>query len=163
MQKKYRTCRTCKRTLDLRCFEPYIAPSGRSKGRKYSCPSCVSRYHDRSFPRQVHIDRFWSKFNIEAEGCWEWPGATTHNGYGVVQWKKEGGERTAARAHRVAYALAKGPIPEGMMVLHSCDNRLCCNPKHLRVGTASDNTKDMMLRGRHRGPKRGSERLHRGL
>ena len=53
-------------------------------------------------------------------------------------------------AHRHAYTKAKGPIPEGLVVRHTCDNRRCINPNHLIVGTNKDNTGDMMERGRHR-------------
>jgi hypothetical protein len=58
-------------------------------------------------------------------------------------------------AHRIAYELAVGPIPDGMKVLHACDNPPCCNPDHLSVGTQSDNVTDAMQKGRMK-TKRGS-------
>jgi hypothetical protein len=64
-------------------------------------------------------------------------------GYGLV---KISGKRQAA--HRASYTLSVGPIPEGLLVRHTCDNRLCINPDHLLVGTNSDNTADMYTRGR---------------
>lgn len=51
-------------------------------------------------------------------------------------------------SHRFAYEISRGPIPEGMVVMHSCDNGLCCNPLHLSLGTQSENIKDMHLKGR---------------
>ncbi len=54
-------------------------------------------------------------------------------------------------AHRVAYTLAFGPIQPRMVVCHRCDNGLCCNPAHLFLGTAGDNSRDMMAKGRGRG------------
>ena len=65
------------------------------------------------------------------------------DGYGVT-WASE----RLMRAHRVAYALVEGPIPEGLEVLHRCDNPPCCNPAHLFIGTKSDNMRDMAAKGR---------------
>lgn len=80
--------------------------------------------------------------------CWEFP-KLSENGYGRICEK--GG---SVAAHRVAYEEHKGPIPEGLVVRHSCDNPPCVNPDHLLVGTNKDNTRDMFDRGRarrHRG------------
>lgn len=74
--------------------------------------------------------------------CWEWSGNVVR-GYGqiTINYKKE-------RTHRLAFKLAKGEIPDGMFVCHSCDNKLCCNPDHLWLGTTEDNMKDMVRKGR---------------
>ena len=78
--------------------------------------------------------------------CIEYPGkARDHRGYGRMTVK---GKSWAA--HRWAWTQVHGPIPEGVMVLHSCDNRACWNVEHLFLGTAQDNTDDMMQKGRHR-------------
>lgn len=66
------------------------------------------------------------------------------NGYGQIHQSGR-----TAYAHRVAWELANGPIPDGGFILHSCDNRRCVNPAHLRVGTFQDNMDDMTGRGRH--------------
>jgi hypothetical protein len=69
--------------------------------------------------------------------CVEWSGARSGDGYGAVYI--DGKQRAA---HRVAWEKAKGVIPDGMWILHRCDNPLCVNPDHLFLGTAKDNTQD---------------------
>lgn len=92
------------------------------------------------------IEKFWSRVNKAVNGCWEWTGSTNTGGYGNTRW----GRKTAL-THRLAYSLSCGPIPDGACILHSCDNRTCCNPSHLRIGTHRDNMADMRIRGRRRG------------
>jgi hypothetical protein len=75
--------------------------------------------------------------------CWLWRGRKTVCGYGEVRF---GGK--SQLAPRVVYSLAVGPIPDGLYVLHRCDNPPCCNPAHLFVGTQRDNVADMMAKGR---------------
>lgn len=92
-------------------------------------------------------DRFWSNVNIsDNDVCWEWGLSRRKNGYGQVSY----GSRNAT-THRVAYELSIGEIPKGMVVMHSCDNRACCNPNHLSVGTQRDNIIDMISKGRGSG------------
>lgn len=93
--------------------------------------------------------------------CWEWTGAVNHQGkekgYGVM---KVGGRKgRIIQVHRLAFELEYGPIPRGLFVVHSCDVRKCTNPAHLSLGTAANNTADMMSRGRQRfgKAKRGEE------
>jgi hypothetical protein len=76
-------------------------------------------------------------------GCWFWTGAGSDHRYGVITY-----ERRCYSTHRLAYELWKGPVPTGMLVCHSCDNPLCCNPSHLFLGTPKDNTEDMLRKGR---------------
>lgn len=78
--------------------------------------------------------------------CIEWDGARS-SGYGVFNDKAT---RKNIYAHRRAYAIAYGPIPDGMFVRHKCDNPPCVNPDHLELGTHADNMRDMVARGRSR-------------
>ena len=80
----------------------------------------------------------------EAAECWPWTGGATVTGYGCVWFNHR-----QDMAHRVAYILANGELPEGLHILHACDNPPCCNPAHLSVGTAGDNNRDAIRKGRH--------------
>ena len=92
---------------------------------------------------QLAIDRFWSRVQVgDEDECWIWK-HTVWERYGTFWWK----DRTQG-AHRVAYQIAHGTIPSGMCILHSCDTPLCCNPKHLTLGTQSENVRDMVRKGR---------------
>lgn len=93
------------------------------------------------------VERFWPKVAVGA-GCWLWTAAVSSNGYGAI--KKPGGYGRLY-AHRVAYELTYGPIPDGFYVCHRCDNPPCCNPSHLFLGAPSDNTLDMRRKRRARG------------
>lgn len=94
-------------------------------------------------------DRFRKKLGQPTEtGCIEWTATINNRGYGLIRR----GQLNEGRilAHRLAYELAFGPIPDGLHVLHACDNRLCCNHDHLFVGTAADNVADMLSKDRQR-------------
>jgi hypothetical protein len=85
-------------------------------------------------PKFVPVeDRFWTKVE-KTEGCWNWTAAKYPTGYGQIRI-----DGSAHSAHRVAYELTKGPIPDGLFVDHICHNRACVNPKHLRLATAKQN------------------------
>lgn len=90
------------------------------------------------------MEDFWRNVDVRGEGdCWEWRGHIDPQGYG--RFYIGGGYK---RAHRVAMETVSH-IPKGLFVLHSCDNRPCCNPAHLRAGTAADNARDMVERDRN--------------
>lgn len=101
--------------------------------------------------------RFWRKVLVDTplEACWEWTGSRW-NGYGTLSG--DGG--ATLKAHRASWSLFRGEIPNGLHVLHHCDNRACVRPSHLFLGTNRDNMQDMVNKGRsNRGEKNGQSRL----
>lgn len=83
----------------------------------------------------------------DAQGCIKWLGTKTRSGYGAFRY----GDRSSLRTttHRIAWALKRGAIASEILVLHRCDNPSCVNVNHLFLGTAADNTHDMMAKNRH--------------
>lgn len=122
----------------------------------YQCEDCSKLFED-IVPRRYcsracalnarswwKPEKFWTRKRVTESGCWLYGGLVDQNGYGVV---KAGGVPT--RAHRYAYQLAKGSIPDGLHVCHTCDTPPCINPDHLYVGTNADNMRDRRERGRY--------------
>jgi hypothetical protein len=92
-------------------------------------------------------ERFWEKV-LKADGCWEWTGC---RGGKATSGKHYGGLSVRGRmvkAHRISYELHYGDVPDGLCVLHRCDNPGCVRPDHLWVGTRSDNARDAVRKGR---------------
>ena len=83
------------------------------------------------------------KLPAHLHDCWLWTGYTHKNGYGGIRVNQK-----QIKTHRYSYTLYRGPIPPGLLVLHSCDVRNCVNPRHLFLGTQKDNVQDMMHKGR---------------
>jgi hypothetical protein len=115
---------------------------------------CSKKCHMNSDDRKEQYKSAWERFNERVDqtpghgpkgDCWLWVGEIEKDGYGRF---RPNGKRM--RVHRYSYSHFKGPIPEGLWVLHECDNRACCNPNHLWLGTCADNTRDMIAKGRDR-------------
>lgn len=131
---------------------------------KRSCHSSVVEHLigneevDGSIPSDstVYLPRvvaaFWSKVDVKQarlnlDQCWPWRASLDRHGYG--QFKPVLGA-PPLRAHRVAWEIFNGrDVPDGRLILHSCDNPRCCNPNHLRPGTHKDNARDMLVRHRN--------------
>lgn len=121
---------------------------GKSFSRK---PSQVRKYGGRFCSRECAVNeniepleqRFWRRV-IKKEGCWGWSGFCNFFGYGQISLPSG----NATNAHRVSWELHYGTIPEGMWVLHRCDNPPCVNPEHLFLGTHEDNMRDMAQKNR---------------
>jgi hypothetical protein len=90
------------------------------------------------------VDEFWKRVkNVGGEGCWEWSMSRNIYGYGIAHHLKK-----RIGAHRLSWTLTNGEIPEGMQVLHKCDNPPCCRPDHLFLGTPLDNIHDAIMKER---------------
>jgi len=103
-------------------------------------------------------NRFWSYVDKDSEcyGCWDWIGNRHKSGYGKI-WVD--GETWLT--HRVSWIMFNGEIPDGLCVLHRCDNKSCCNPDHLYLGTNMENSKDMCSKDRQAtGEKNGASKLN---
>lgn len=100
------------------------------------------KYLRRITPLEI---RFWRAVK-HGVGCWEWK-KSLRNGYGVIGLGRA--DEGIEYAHRISYTICVGPIPDGLCVLHRCDNRMCVRPDHLFLGTRADNNHDMQSKGRH--------------
>jgi len=91
--------------------------------------------------RKTIEQRFWEKVDVKGLlDCWEWTSRSIRgHGYGFICINQK-----KISAHRLSYEMAYGKIPEGLLVLHSCNNKKCVNPAHLRIGTNQDNADDRM-------------------
>lgn len=129
-----RQCPACNAALVRRLDEP-----NRDWARRRYCSRTCQKT---GAGRSRAVGPFWDSVT-KSSGCWEWTGWRDRLGYGRLRF-----ERQWIGAHRAAWILTNGPIPPGLFVLHHCDNPPCCNPAHLHLGTARDNTQDMIAHGR---------------
>ncbi|MBX3543244.1 HNH endonuclease signature motif containing protein [Chelatococcus sp.] len=94
-------------------------------------------------------ERFWRFVDPSgADECWCWKGSRLKSGYGKIGPGGRG--RPDLLAHRVSYEIHRGVIPDGLYVMHMCDNPPCVNPAHLSIGAPSQNSADMVVKGRNR-------------
>jgi hypothetical protein len=154
-------CSTCGDLKPLAQFHrDRRAPDGRRRCCK-TCACAATKRWDDAHPAQVIArkrrhqpvkgtrpryasveERFWAKVHKNS-GCWEWTAALSTGGYGRL-----GVNGQSLAAHRLAWQFTIGPVPEGLCVLHRCDNRRCVRPGHLYLGTYRDNARDREMRGR---------------
>ncbi len=136
-----RACKACGKG-----FRPWVATSEFCSAR-CSQPTIAKR--------RTLEERFWEKVDKngpvpahvpELGPCWVWTSSTNGRGYGQISSGGNGGR--PLKAHRVAWEMENGPIPDGLDVLHKCDNPICTRASHLMLGTHLDNMRDMFTKGR---------------
>jgi hypothetical protein len=92
------------------------------------------------------LEKSFNKFVIKQDGCWNWNGCKkVKMKYGCLTFRGK-----EVMAHRASYMIYKGEIPNGLWVLHTCDNPSCTNPEHLWLGNALDNQRDKLSKNRHK-------------
>lgn len=143
------TSSSIKSAICLQCKKEFFpSPGNVAKGMGKYC----DRFCFGANKRRPLEERFWDqvKKTDDAESCWEWTGSGNAKGYGHIFG---GTERGSLRANRVAWELAHGPIPDGMLICHKCDNPKCCRADHLFLGTYDANNKDRARKGRSNNDK----------
>lgn len=149
----------------LRCFEMKEMYHGRDckecrikykkvlrqeRARK-TCPICKIGHNVLSLECSTRC-KILNRHKV-VDGCWEWQGKLSKDGYGCFQETIKG-KKTDVRSHRRSYEIFKGDISEGLQVCHKCDNPSCCNPDHLFLGTPKENVQDCIKKGRRPNSKK---------
>ncbi len=137
------------------CRNPFIIPAARlrqGKGR-FCSRKCIR------LPRRPAVDRLWSHVIKKGpKDCWLWLGSRVGKKRDHGHMSDDDGKLVGP--HQVAFRAVHGKIPEGMWILHTCDNGLCCNPAHLYAGTHADNVRDAVDRDRiAKGEQHGCAKL----
>lgn len=121
---------------------------GLGAGWMASCIQCGSKFLCKSHKQIACTETCRFKhYEGSGDGCWEWKGNRNNQGYGAFT-RLIDGKRKILSAHRESYRTYKGEIPDGLCVMHTCDNRICTNPDHLVLGTWADNNRDRSIKGR---------------
>ena len=129
-------CEACGRTFSKRTRD-----SARQWDEKSFCSLPCANITKKSPPPHLY---FWERVEkLGDDDCWIWGGVKDQHGYGRVHFMTN-----KIKAHRVSYEMRFGPIPDGNIIRHKCDNPSCVNPNHLEPGTQKDNAVDMSKRGR---------------
>jgi hypothetical protein len=137
-----KTCKQCSREFSRQD----VTSPGNFPRMKYCGWACAQAA--KPFSPEKREAAFWEKVDKSGgpDACWNWSGAVTAKwGYGCFHM---GGNRVLG-AHKIAYEYVNGAVPDGLCVLHKCDNRLCCNPAHHFLGTKLDNARDAVAKDRH--------------
>jgi HNH endonuclease len=122
-------------------------PSADWPQKRFCTIRCRQLANARRKPQCFDVDqplavRFTNRYRVTSSGCWEWTGTRKTSGYGIAF-----AGAPERRAHRLSWLLAHGPIPQGMSVLHKCDNPPCVNPEHLFLGDHAVNAQDYVDKG----------------
>lgn len=120
-----------------------------SRARKHGDPNVVLPHTKPPLNSRPKRDRWEAKIrhaDHTTDDCCVWTGARSSFGYGQLRTGQRG---LIEMAHRLAWQFENGPIPDGLSILHTCDNPPCVRPSHLFLGTQLDNMRDMMAKGRH--------------
>jgi hypothetical protein len=137
---------------DITCYRN-VRPTHRWDGRRNK-----SAFGREDIPASA-IARFHAKYQ-KTPSCWLWTAGRYRNGYGMFCVERRyKAPQINTQAHRVAYVLAHGDIPQGAVVMHSCDVRACVNPAHLSIGDQGDNVRDGVQKGHYSGSRPSIQKI----